>query len=297
MRTHLAYPAILALFGWFVWLGAGSGPAGFALAAMAISGVLLLLERRWPLCADDRVAGDPEVPHDLGHTVVANGLAQVTDAAMLALGAIVAGRLGERWGVHLWPTDWPFVAQTILLVVLADGIGYWQHRLEHRVPRLWPIHALHHDVGRLHVLKSARNTFVDMALRSLVVYGPLAALGAPPEVIVWHPLTLLVLGPIGHANVALAIPDVVHRLIVTPPGHRVHHARDRRLSDGNFAVVTPLWDVLFGTFVDPSGEPPPAVGIEERLPAGFFHQALSPFLWTETKTELGTAPVGLRLRS
>jgi sterol desaturase/sphingolipid hydroxylase (fatty acid hydroxylase superfamily) len=234
-------------------VSAGAGAIGFTLAATSISIVLFVVELVWPLVAEERVIGDPEVASDIGHTALANGVAQVTDAAMLAVGAIVAGRLGATWGVHLWPVGWPFVGQVIVLVVVADGLVYWLHRLEHRVSWLWRIHALHHDVERLHVIKSGRNTFVDMALRSLAVYGPLAALGAPPEVIVWHPLVLLVLGPIGHANVALPVPDVVHRLIVTPQGHRVHHAKDHRLADGNFAVVTPLWDVLFGTFIDPTG--------------------------------------------
>jgi ornithine lipid hydroxylase len=286
MRTRLAYPLLLALFAVFVWLGAEAGALGFLLAATAISVVLFVLELVWPLVVEERVVGDPEVASDIGHTMLANGIAQATDAAMLAAGAIVAGRLGATWGVHLWPVGWPFVVQVLALVAVADGLVYWQHRLEHRVPWLWRIHALHHDVERLHVLKSGRNTFVDMALRSLVVYGPLAAIGAPADVIVWHPLVLLVLGPIGHANLALPVPDVVHRLVVTPQGHRVHHAKDQRLADGNFAVVTPLWDVLFGTFIDPAGMAPPPVGVDDPLPGGFVRQALSPLVWGRPPMEM-----------
>jgi sterol desaturase/sphingolipid hydroxylase (fatty acid hydroxylase superfamily) len=279
MPTRLAYPGLLVLFGVMAAHAAGSGPVGFLLAGTAINVVLFALEQRFPLVAGEQVVGDPEIPNDLGHTILANGIAQVSDAAMLAVGAIVAGTVGEMWGVRLWPSGLPFVAQVLILVTVADGIGYWQHRLEHRVSWLWPIHALHHDVRRMHVLKSARNTFADMVLRSILVYGPLAMLGAPRDVIVWHPLTLLVLGPIAHSNVALPIPAFVHRLIVTPPGHRMHHARSRSHSDGNFAVVTPLWDLLFGTYNEPAGCPPPAVGVDDRLPAGFVRQALSPFLW------------------
>jgi sterol desaturase/sphingolipid hydroxylase (fatty acid hydroxylase superfamily) len=282
MPTRLAYPGLLALFGTFVALAAGAGPAGFTAAAIGITVVLVALERRFPLVAGEQVAGDPEIAHDLGHTILANGIAQATDAVMLAAGAFAAARLGEAWGFGVWPVGWPFAAQALVLVVTADGLEYWRHRLEHRVPWLWRFHALHHDVERLHVIKSARNTAADMALRSVLVYGPLAALGAPPEVMLWHPLVVLVLGPVSHANLALPIPPLVHRLIVTPPGHRVHHAKDRRCSDGNFAVVTPLWDLAFGTFRDPTTGPPPAVGVEERLPAGFVRQALSPFWWPRT---------------
>ena len=53
------------------------------------------------MVAGDQVVGDPEVPSDLGHTVLANGIAQASDAAMLTVGAIVAGKLGEVWGLRL----------------------------------------------------------------------------------------------------------------------------------------------------------------------------------------------------
>jgi sterol desaturase/sphingolipid hydroxylase (fatty acid hydroxylase superfamily) len=279
MSTRLAYPGLLALFGGFVVLASGAGPIGFFIAGTAISVVLVALERCFPLVAGEDVMDDPELPNDIGHTMLATGISQASDATMLAAGAFVAGRLGEAWGLHLWPTAWPVAVQAIVLVTLADGIEYWRHRMEHRVSWLWRIHALHHDVERLHVIKSARNSFADMVLRSIFVYGPLAALGAPAAIIVWHPLVLLVLGPMAHANLGLPIPAFAHRLIVTPPGHRAHHASDRRLSDGNFAVVTPLWDLLFGTFHDPTGHPPPAVGVDDRLPAGFVRQALSPLWW------------------
>jgi sterol desaturase/sphingolipid hydroxylase (fatty acid hydroxylase superfamily) len=279
MPTRLAYPGLLVLFGAVVLCTSGWGPLGFLVAGTIVDVVLVALERRFPLVAGEDVVGDPELAHDIGHTMLASAVAQASDATMLATGAFVAARLGEAHGLHLWPTAWPVPVQVVVLVLVADGLEYWRHRLEHRVPWLWRIHALHHDVERLHVLKSARNSFADMALRSIVVYGPLAALGAPAAVVVWHPLVLLVLGPIAHANLALPIPAVVHRLVVTPPGHRAHHAGDRRLSDGNFAVVTPLWDLLFGTFRDPAGRPAPAVGVDHRLPSSFVRQALAPVWW------------------
>jgi sterol desaturase/sphingolipid hydroxylase (fatty acid hydroxylase superfamily) len=291
MTTRLAYPGLLVLFGVLVALVAGHGPVGFMLAATAIWMVLVPLERAFPLVEDERVEGDPELGHDIGHTLLSSGIAQASDAAMLAAGALVAARLGRAWDVHVWPVGWPFAVQAVVFVVLADGLEYWRHRLEHRTPWLWRFHALHHDVERLHVIKSARNTFADLVLRSVVVYGPLATLGAPAEVMGWHPLVLLALGPISHANLALPIPPAVHRLLVTPPGHRIHHARDRACSDANFAVVTPLWDLLFGTFRDPGASPPLRVGIDERLPSSFVRQALSPFWWPRPAGEGAAAAV------
>src|SRR5262245_43526603 len=165
MSTRLAYPGLLALFAAFVALGAGRGLVGFALAGTAISAVLFVLERRFPLVAGEDVVGDPELAPDVGHTVLANGIAQASDAWFIAAGAVVAARLGQWADIHVWPVAWPLAVQALVLVVVADGLGYWQHRLEHRVAWLWRFHALHHDVERLHVIKSARNTFADLVLR------------------------------------------------------------------------------------------------------------------------------------
>ena len=77
-----------------------------------------------------------------------------------------------------------------------------------------------------------------------------------------------------------SFPAMLHRLLVTPPEHRLHHAKAMSLCDGNFAVVTPLWDLVFGTFRHPDAYPLPEVGIaDDPMPAGFWGQAFSPFLW------------------
>ena len=71
----------------------------------------------------------------------------------------------------------------------------------HRVGWLWPVHALHHAVDRLHVGKASRTHLLDMLGRSLGTYAPLVALGVPPDVLVWYPAAVTILGPIAHANV------------------------------------------------------------------------------------------------
>jgi ornithine lipid hydroxylase len=164
--------------------------------------------------------------------------------------------------------------------VLADGLEYARHRLVHRVSWLWPLHALHHSAERMHVLKGPRNMVLDMGLRSLMVYAPLAAAGVPPALLLWYPVASIITGPIAHSNIDFRFPALLHRLVVTQPAHRLHHAKDAALSDGNFAGILPLWDVAFGTFHDPTGCAAPRVGIEDDpLPDDFARQALPPFLW------------------
>ncbi|HNN43917.1 MAG TPA: sterol desaturase family protein [Nitrospira sp.] len=40
------------------------------------------------------------------------------------------------------------LAQTVLMVVLVDGVRYWLHRLSHEQEFLWRFHAVHHASQR-----------------------------------------------------------------------------------------------------------------------------------------------------
>jgi len=52
-----------------------------------------------------------------------------------------------------------------------------------------------------------------------------------------------------HANIRVsrALDRVLRLLIVTPHMHKVHHSREQRLTDSNYANIFSYWDRLFGT--------------------------------------------------
>lgn len=257
--------------------------AGVGLVVLTILPVLLLvglarLERQIPIDRDRHLGNDPQRWHDVGH-LLAGALAGEVVGNLVIVTAAVALAATLPPVVELWPHAWPVGAQVILLILAADFLEYWRHRAEHRVPWLWRIHALHHDADRLHVLKSSRNHALDLVTRFLVVFAPLALVGVPP---LWLPVytgAILVFGPLSHANLDLSAPHWLDRIVVTPGVHRLHHALDRRYSDSNFAAVTPLWDVVFGTFQDPAQAPPPTeFGIDgEAWPKTFLAQLAAPF--------------------
>ena len=56
---------------------------------------------------------------------------------------------------------------------------------------------------------------------------------------------------------------MLERVINTPSVHRVHHARNPRYIDRNYAGVLTVWDHLFGTFVPE--EEAPHYGITRRI--------------------------------
>jgi sterol desaturase/sphingolipid hydroxylase (fatty acid hydroxylase superfamily) len=240
--------------------------------------VLFVLERLLPCRASWDALRDPQLAHDVAHGIVQNELG--TRLGEVALAALLAwSGPGADHAAALWPSTWPFAAQVILVVFLADGLEYWRHRFLHEVPWLWPIHALHHSAGRMHVLKGGRLHLLDLLLRYVVVFAPLIAVGIPRPLVLWYTVALLIIGPISHGNLALRFPGWVHWVLVTPPEHHLHHACDLRLAMGNYAPVFPLWDILFGTYRHPDTHPLGDVGIEhDPVPATFLRQCLTPLL-------------------
>src|SRR5262245_13038996 len=243
--------------------------------------LILAFEAAIPVVTQPSAWRDPQTRQDLLHTVVAQGIGNQRGAAIMAAAlALPLALAGGRFGIELWPAHWPLALQIAAGVLLADGIEYARHRAEHSWNWLWPVHALHHSVDRMHVLKSGRGHFLDMVLRHTVAFPPMAAIGVPAEVFVAYVAAVTALGPVGHSNVDVHVPGFLHYLLMTPQVHRIHHARSPELAFSNYANVFPVWDVVFGTFQDPARVVPTAFGIDDdRMPPSLWGQLAAPFAW------------------
>jgi sterol desaturase/sphingolipid hydroxylase (fatty acid hydroxylase superfamily) len=276
------WPAfVAAVTGAFVW-AFGSDLRDVAVLAVPAAFLLALLglEAWLPARPGPPTWRDPQIANDAGHALVGQALAlPLGELLFLGAAAGIAAEVAAR-GASPWPAHWPFAAQALLAVFLADGLDAARHRLLHGVGWLWPVHALHHAVDRLHVGKASRTHLLDMLGRSLGTYAPLVALGVPADVLLWYPAAVTILGPIAHANLDVRLPRWAHFVVLTPQLHRIHHARAVELSCSNYANVFPLWDMLSGTFIHPDAHPAPEVGVEpDPMPRGFAAQLLAPVRW------------------
>jgi sterol desaturase/sphingolipid hydroxylase (fatty acid hydroxylase superfamily) len=144
----------------------------------------------------------------------------------------------------------PLVAFFVYLVVLDLG-EYWRHRLQHRFEWWWALHALHHSQRQLSFWSDNRNHLLDDVLGSLWLAVIALAIGVPPGQFVLVIIATRMLESLSHANVRLSFGRFGERLLVSPRFHRLHHA----IGEGhegpqrgvNFAVLFPVWDVLFRT--------------------------------------------------
>ena len=167
----------------------------------------------------------------------------------------------------------PWWAQAIEMVVLSDFTIYWGHRLQHRVGWLWRFHRVHHSTEHLDWLAAHREHPVDSIYTMGLINLPAFVLGFPLETlagfIAFRGLWAIYI----HSNVRLPLGPL-RALVGAPELHHWHHARERFA--GNYANISPLMDLLFGTYRCPSEEPE-SLGLEEATPRSYLGQLLHPF--------------------
>ncbi len=243
--------------------------------------VLLGLEQVMPYRQTWSIRGDREIWRDLGHsvlyTIIGGNVAQIT---FLSGFPWVLSRLGFASGLGIWPVGSPFILQIAAVVLLGDLLEYWYHRLSHTVPWLWPVHAVHHTPIRLNVLKGPRHHVVYFLGRGVFVWAPLVVLGVSSRLVAWQFAAVVLVGSLAHANIAFRIPSFVHRIVVTPEFHRIHHSIDADQGNSNYATVFPIWDLLFGSHTDPRVVEVGQTGIDrDPIPRRFPSELLSPVTW------------------
>jgi len=267
----------------FYYLLASDIPGAVALLSVSIGSLLVIavLELALPYRREWTWVRDRQLPNDLIHGLLLSTLGpRIGEIASTTIIVAAAAALSGVTDHGIWPSAWPFWLQLLLAIVIADFTEWCKHWAFHRIPWLWPIHALHHDIDRLHVAKGARLHFLESTVRVFVVTVPLVILGASPEVLFWYAAVLNVVGNLNHSNVDTLLPKAAHYVFQTPQVHRLHHAIDAELGRSNLSSISMLPDLLFGTFRHPAKHNLDAVGIVgSPIGGNLFTQLASPFAW------------------
>lgn len=157
-------------------------------------------------------------------------------------------------------TVWWVIA---LCFVLDDLRYYWVHRFGHEVRWVWASHVNHHSSQHYNLSTALRQTWTGTFTFMMVLRAPLILLG-------FHPLMVLFVGALNliyqfwiHTEAIHKFPRWIEAVMNTPSHHRVHHGRNPRYLDANYAGTLIIWDKIFGTFV-PEME-------EEKVQYGLVH--------------------------
>lgn len=197
-------------------------------------------------------------------------------------------------GLPLW--------QAVLLVMIpADFMHYWYHRLGHTIPAMWPMHRTHHTATAMSITVAYRENWRWYALMPDVWYAAtLVYLGLGEAVLISNLI-------FGCANVLThtayawdrwlyntrwlaPLAWVLERFVQLPSTHRAHHAQldeHGKVPHSNFGQLFFIWDTLFGTAHFPRGRDPQHYGIPNDPGEPWYSQLWSPFAKGSGKPSTG----------
>lgn len=243
---------LLIHFGWY---------AGLVIA-------LHLLERFWP-------AGPQASRKEQLFNFALAAVAAMTTTVLLDLGSLsnaIRQMLGFQVGAisQGWqPTEpWEWMVGSLAYLLIFDLFQYWFHRIQHMVPQLWNMHALHHDTEAVEASASLRNTIWHHIGTIFVVTLPLLVIAGDKIV---HPYAawvfLIIWGFYNHANVRWSHGPLT-AVISGPQLHRLHHRKASEYYNCNYAALFPAIDMIFGTYKAPRPGEFPETGLIDRKPSG-----------------------------
>jgi len=253
------------------------------LLQIAVIVVVIVPLQRWrpvePL--RDRHAVRIDVIYTLIHRL---GLFRV--GAFFAVEPLMAGLFGHAavYGYSGFQLDalvapwWPGITDSAwfafaLYLLVFDFVDYWIHRGQHGLGAWWQLHALHHSQRQMTAWSDNRNHLLDDLLRDVIIALVARGIGVAPGQFVAVVAVTQLIESFQHANLRLSFGRIGERLLVSPRFHRLHHSIGvghesqgaGTLGGHNFAVLFPLWDLLFRT-ANFELDRYDATGIRDQLP-------------------------------
>ncbi|WP_334162771.1 sterol desaturase family protein [Phenylobacterium sp.] len=192
----------------------------------------------------------------------------------MGLGSTIAGVItgGLVFAASLWAYEHrlftvPFTAvwAWVVLFLLEDVTYYWFHRLSHERRFWWAAHVNHHSSQHYNLSTALRQTWTGGVAGTWLLWLPLAFLGFSPAMIAIQKGISLVYQYWIHTETIRRMPRWFEAVFNTPSHHRVHHARNPRYLDRNYAGILIVWDRMFGTFQPELDEEPCRYGIVRNL--------------------------------
>ena len=217
---------------------------------------LLLLGLEWLLVTRGMARGHFERRDT--HTSLTMGIGSIV--VPMLVGTLGAGAIFWAWENRLATLGfgwWVFV----LCFLLDDLRFYWGHRLSHRSRWFWAAHVVHHSSQEYNLSTALRQPWTGAITGQVLLAVPLALAGFHPALIAFCGSLNLFYQFFLHTESVRRLPGWAEYFLNTPSHHRVHHARNPRYLDANYAGTLIIWDRLFGTFVPELDRDPPDYGL------------------------------------
>ena len=183
------------------------------------------------------------------------------------------------WAVNIsfqqWVQSLSVIVQVVAIIICADFVLYWEHRLFHEVKVLWPVHAVHHSVETMDWLAGSRGHFIQVFSERAMVLVPLYLLGADRAALDIYVSFAALQAILIHCNTNIKFGWLKY-IFVTPQFHHWHHSSEKPAIDTNYSAHLVLFDRLFGTYHMPNKHWPAEYGTTKKLPSTFLGQLWHP---------------------
>lgn len=177
----------------------------------------------------------------------------------------------------VWLHDWPVALQVVVMIVGAEFMRYWVHRLAHTWSPLWRLHAVHHSPDKLYWLNTGRFHPLEKTIQFLFDSLPFILMGVSAEVLALYFVFYAINGFFQHSNINLKF-GILNYVISSAELHRWHHARDIEESGKNYGNNVILWDLVFGSWFLPKDRQVENLGLfNNHYPMRFRDQLKTPF--------------------
>lgn len=173
--------------------------------------------------------------------------------------------------------------------VILDLVSYWLHRAQHKFNFWWALHSLHHSQKQMSFWSDDRNHLLD----DFVIDGAFAVvallIGVAPAQFVMIVVATRVVESLSHANLRLSFGRIGKYMLVSPRFHRIHHGigvgHEGPVRGCNFAVLLPVWDVIFRTANFDNSYP--STGVRDQLDGAEYGRGFWAQQWLGLKRLVG----------
>jgi sterol desaturase/sphingolipid hydroxylase (fatty acid hydroxylase superfamily) len=169
------------------------------------------------------------------------------------------------------------ILYSFIAFIFFELLIYWNHRLHHEIPFLWRFHKRHHSAEVLTILTVSRNhplsTFanvnifaVGFGVGSAVLMYVLGSNVSEIRIFGTNALAFVLAllgGLLSHSQIPMHFPKSLSKFILSPVMHQVHHSREKKHHNTNYASSFAFWDTLFGTSYIPEKQERFKFGIDE----------------------------------
>jgi sterol desaturase/sphingolipid hydroxylase (fatty acid hydroxylase superfamily) len=189
-------------------------PDWLPIAGLALLIVILAAAELWRPFHRGQDNAAARIPSNFGL-----GIINMAVGGLLPVTAVAAAEWSrvEEFGLLHWLVA-PPAASIAATLIIRSLLGYWLHRLAHRVPLLWRMHQIHHCDTIVDVSTGFRHHPLELVYVAAIGAGVAALIGLSPLTLAAYEVVALGFGLWTHANTSL--PERVDRgvtiLLMTP---------------------------------------------------------------------------------